>query len=303
MLWVQLRRTAGIDKGGLVVNISGHGTTAKSYMCVTCGVQYAPSAQPPDRCLICEDDRQYVGANGQRWTTLAEMRGHYHNRFRAMEPGLTEIVTEPSFAIGQRAFLVETEQDNVLWESLSYVDETSIAEIARRGGARAIAISHCHYYSSMNDWSRMLGDIPIYIHADDRPWVMQPGPNIEFWEGETVELLPGLTLIRCGGHFPGAQVLHWPAGADGKGALLSGDTLQVVADQRWVTFMYSYPNIIPLDPGTVRRIAAAVEPFPFERVYGAFGRNVMEDGHAAVQRSAERYIAHVTSPASDRLRP
>jgi glyoxylase-like metal-dependent hydrolase (beta-lactamase superfamily II) len=275
----------------------------RAYMCVTCGTQYPPSERAPEHCPICEDDRQYIGPNGQRWTTLDEMRGHYHNRFYALEPGLTGMVTEPHFAIGQRAFLLETPNGNVLWEALSYVDETTIAEIERLGGAKAIAISHCHYYSSMNDWSRMLGDIPIYIHSDDRAWVMQPGPNVVFLEGETHELLPGVTIVRCGGHFPGGQVLHWADGKEGRGVLLSGDIMQVVADTRWVTFMYSYPNQIPLDPGTVRRIVAAVEPFRFERVYGAFGRNVMEDGKEAIRRSAERYIAHLTSPATDRLRP
>lgn len=279
--------------------------TLKAPICVTCGTQYLPGDGVPERCPICEDDRQYIGPNGQRWTTLAEMRGNFHNHVYPVEAGLTGIVTQPSFGIGQRAFLIETPHGNVLWEALSYVDETSIAEIERlgRGPVSAIAISHCHYYSSMNVWSRLLGDVPVFIHGDDRAWVMQPGPNLRFWEGETHEVLPGVTIIRCGGHFPGAQVLHWADGADGRGVLLSGDTIQVVADARWVTFMYSYPNLIPLDAGTVRRIVAAVEPFPFERVYGAFGRNVMQDGRGAVRRSAERYIAHLTSPAADRTTP
>ena len=80
----------------------------------------------------------------------------------------------------------------------------------------------------------------------------------------------GLTLIRCGGHFAGAQVLHWAGGADGRGALLAGDILQVVQDRRYVSFMYSYPNFIPLPAATVRRIVALLEPYAFERIYGAW---------------------------------
>jgi hypothetical protein len=41
-------------------------------------------------------------------------------------------------------------------------------------------------------------------------------------------------------------MLHVPQVADGAGALFSGDIIQVVPDRRWVSFMYSYPNLIPL---------------------------------------------------------
>ena len=53
-------------------------------------------------------------------------------------------------------------------------------------------------------------------------------------------------------------MLHWAGGADGRGALLSGDIVQVVPDRRYVSFMYSYPNLIPLP-------AAAVEAHPRPR--------------------------------------
>ncbi len=280
-------------------DVTGGERERQEYICVTCGTQYPPSAQPPAACPICEDDRQYVGPGGQQWTTLARMRGHYHNRFDALEPGVTAIQTEPAFAIGQQAFLIETPGGNVLWETLTYVDETTIAEIERRGGVGAIAISHPHYYATMNRWSELLGGAPIFLHADNRPWVMYPTDAVRFWEGETLDLLPGVTAIRCGGHFPGAMVLHWADGADGQGLLFSGDTIQVVSDRRWVSFMYSYPNQIPLDPATVRRVVAAVEPYPFARLYGAFGRHVLADAKEAVRRSADRYIRHVTDPAAN----
>jgi hypothetical protein len=98
-------------------------------------------------------------------------------------------------------------------------------------------------------------------------------------------------LIRCGGHFPGGAVLHWPAGAEGRGVLLSGDIIQGVPDRRWVSFMYSYPNYIPLNAPAVEHIVAAVDPYAFERVYSAFHPlQVMENGKGAVRRSAERYL-------------
>jgi hypothetical protein len=131
----------------------------------------------------------------------------------------------------------------------------------------------------------------VYLHAADRRWVMYPDPVIVFWEGERLPLAEGLTLIRCGGHFNGGTVLHWAAGAEGKGALLSGDIVQVCADRRHVSFMYSYPNYIPLSGPVVRRVVQAVEPFAYDRVYGAWWDKVIDrDGRAAVARSAERYL-------------
>lgn len=271
----------------------------QSYICVTCGTQYPPSAEPPAHCPICEDDRQYVNPGGQTWTTLDQMRGHYHNTFTEIEPGVIAIQTEPHFAIGQQACLIRTPQGNILWEMLTYIDETTVAEIERLGGIGAIVISHCHYYATMNEWSRAFGDAPIHLHVSNRPWVMEPSDAVKYFDSETLELVPGVTVIRCGGHFPGAACLHWQDGAAGRGVLFSGDTIQVVSTGQWVTFMYSYPNSIPLDPATVRGIVDAVEPYPYERVYGAFGRHVLQDGKGAVHRSAERYIEHVTNPESN----
>jgi glyoxylase-like metal-dependent hydrolase (beta-lactamase superfamily II) len=142
----------------------------------------------------------------------------------------------------------------------------------------------------MVEWAHTF-DCPIHLHTADRQWVMRPDAAIEFWDGENKQIGEGLTLIRCGGHFDGGAVLHWPDGADGKGVIMSGDILQVVQDRRWVSFMYSYPNLIPLPALTVRRIVAAVEPFNFDRIYGAWwGKVVFTDAKAAVARSGERYI-------------
>ena len=261
------------------------------YICVTCGTQFAAPERAPERCPICDDERQYVGWDGQRWTTLENLSRDYHNVIRAEEPGLTGIGTHPSFAIGQRALLVQTPGGNILWDCVSLLDEPTIAAVRALGGIAAIAISHPHYYSCMVEWARAF-NAPVYLHAADRAWVMRPDPALAFWEGEARELGDGLTLLHCGGHFAGGTVLHWAAGAEGRGALLSGDILQVVQDRRYVSFMYSYPNLIPLPAATVRRIADAVAPYTFDRLYGAWwGRVVQEDAKAAVARSAARYIA------------
>ena len=105
---------------------------------------------------------------------------------------------------------------------------------------------------------------------------------------------PGITLIRTGGHFTGSSVLHWADGAEGRGVLMTGDSIMVVPDTRWVSFMYSYPNLIPTNAKTVERIVKAVKPFAYDRIYsGWWDRVLVEDAKAAVQRSADRYIAAI----------
>jgi hypothetical protein len=264
-------------------------------ICVTCGTQFAESERPPARCPICEDERQYVGWKGQEWTTLEEMQGKFHNRFEQEEAGVTTIHTESKFGIGQRALLIHTGDGNILWDSLSLIDEPTITQLRQLGGIAAIAISHPHYYSSMVEFSRAFGGAPIYLHEADAKWVMRPDRAIHHWQGSTKPLFGGMTLINTGGHFAGFQVLHWASGAEGRGILFSGDQPQVCMDRRWVSFMYSYPNLIPLSPPAIRRIVNSLEPFDFARLYGAFPHYVVAtDAHGAVKRSAERYLHAIT---------
>jgi glyoxylase-like metal-dependent hydrolase (beta-lactamase superfamily II) len=259
-----------------------------NYICATCGVQHGETDAPPVHCPICEDERQYIGKDGQRWTTVENLQKDHHNRIEEVAPNLTGIGTVPGFAIGQRALLVHTPEGNVLWDCISLLDDATLEAIRARGGISAIAVSHPHTVGSLVEYSHAFGNVPIYWHADNREWVMRPDPAFEFWEGETCQLLDGLTLIRCGGHFTGSAVLHW---AEGRGALLTGDTMYVVQDRRFVSFMYSYPNLIPLNANTVQHIVDSLEPYAFDRIYGGWWDSIVKsDAKAAVKRSAERYI-------------
>jgi hypothetical protein len=266
----------------------------ENFICVQCGMQFGESAEPPVRCAICEDERQYVHHSGQEWTTLERLGENHHNRIAEEAPRLLGIGTEPEFAIGQRALLLQSPGGNLLWDCITLLDEQTAAEIDVRGGIRAIAISHPHYYSAMIEWAQRF-DAQIFLHAADREWVMRNTDRIEFWEGTTLSLWDNLTLINCGGHFEGGTVLHWPAGANGRGALLTGDIIQVVQDRRCVSFMRSYPNLIPLGPAAIHRILNTIERFAFEQIYGAWwDANVLVDAKAAVVRSAERYLRWIS---------
>ncbi|MEX1254436.1 MAG: MBL fold metallo-hydrolase [Dehalococcoidia bacterium] len=261
-----------------------------AYICRTCAVQYAPSEQPPERCIICEDERQYVNWAGQQWTTLAELKAQgYKNALRDHEPGLTGIGIEPFLGIGQRGLLVQTPQGNVLWDCIGYIDNEAIAQVRALGGIAAIAVSHPHFYGAMIEWARAF-DAPVHIPEADAEWITRPDPAVRHFEG-VVELVPGVTLIQTGGHFEGSTVIHWAAGAEGRGALLTGDSIQVVQDRRFVSFMWSYPNMLPLPAATIDTIVAAIEPYPFDRLYGGWWHTLIDSGAGeAVERSAERYI-------------
>ena len=187
-------------------------------ICSTCGVQYS---RPRDNCPICLDERQYVGWDGQQWTTLAELQAAGHRGRLASEgPGVDGIGADPPTAIGQRALLARAPGGNVLWDMITYIDDDLIARVGELGGVSAIAVSHPHFYGSMIEFCDAF-DAPVYIHAKDRKWVARPHDAVVFWEGDTLEIGDGLTLINAGVHFDGGQVLHWAArpGRQGRSVL------------------------------------------------------------------------------------
>ena len=258
----------------------------EKYICMACGTQFPDADAPRESCPICTDWRQYVpAATGQQWTTLAELAAERQNTMRD-QGGLLGIGTTPSFAIGQRALLVPHGDSNLLWDCITLLDEATAHEVERRGGLAGIAISHPHYYSCMVEWAHRF-DCPIHLHAADAEWVMRPDSAVQLWDGEQLELGEGLTLIRGGGHFPGGAILHR---AEGDGELLVGDIIQVIPDRSHVGFMWSYPNLVPLPDAEVQRIAAAVEPFDYAAIYGAWWDAIIPaDGPEIVRRSADRY--------------
>ncbi|MCC8958188.1 MBL fold metallo-hydrolase [Bradyrhizobium sp. Pear77] len=263
------------------------------WTCEQCGAQFPETAAPPPSCPICEDERQYVNWKGQVWLTREEL-AQRHRLVWHDDLGLVGLALEPSFAIGQRAMLVPDRGGCVMWDCVPLATAEAIAHVRSLGGLKAIAISHPHYYGAVADWSAAFDDAPVYLHGDDAQWVTRPYRSIVPWQGDSHRISDDILLVRGGGHFAGATMLHWRKGADGRGALLTGDIAMVAMDRRSLSFMYSYPNYIPLNAAAVRRIAQAVEPLAFERVYGAWwGKNIAADAKAAFGRSVQRYIAAI----------
>ncbi len=262
------------------------------FTCFQCGAQFPESDKPPAACPVCEDERQFVHWGGQKWLAREELAAAHKIVWRD-DLGLPGLGMEPSFAIGQRALLLREADGCVMWDCLPLATEEAVDYVRSLGGLKAIAISHPHYYGAVVDWSAAFG-APAYLHGDDRAFVTRPHRGIVPWQGEALKLSGDITLIRTGGHFAGGTVLHWRAGADGRGALLTGDIAQVAMDRRTLSFMYSYPNYIPLNAEAVKRIARAVKPFAFDRIYGAWwGRNIASGAKAAFDASVRRYLAAI----------
>lgn len=174
-------------------------------LCKTCGTSYEVTGAHPEHCDICLDERQYVPTSGQKWIDFDTLCASHTNKWKQHDSTLLSIRTVPDFAIDQRAFLVRTPEGNILWDCIATLDDATKTLITSLGGLKAIAISHPHYYTTMQDWAAEF-NAPIYLHASDRRWVMRDSPWIRFWDGDTIELTRDVTMIRLGGHFAGGCV-------------------------------------------------------------------------------------------------
>ena len=256
------------------------------WICATCGVEHT---RVDGVCVICADERQWVPADGQKWTTLTEL-AQSGSRVRAteVEPGLFGLTVEPKVGIGQQAHLISTPAGSLLWDVPAFIDEDAVDQVREHGEVLAIAASHPHMFGAQVEWSRALGGVPILICEPLMEWVQRSDPAIVPWRGRR-EVAPGVVLHELGGHFAGSSVAHWQAGADGRGVLLVSDTIHANPDRATVTFLRSYPNRIPLSAAVVERLTRAVEDLGFDRLYDNFGRVIGDDAAAAVRRSADRY--------------
>ncbi len=269
------------------------------WLCATCGLEHADTAEPPDACAICADERQYLPPGGQRWTTLPDLRRDHTATIAELEPGLHGITIHPGVGIGHRPLLVQTPAGNLLWDAPGYYDDALLQSIRDLGGLAAIASSHPHLTGVSVSLAHELGGVPIFYNEDDQGWIRRPDDLITLWR-DTHQPLPGLTLVQCGGHFAGSAVLHWAAGANGRGVLFTGDTFMVNADRATVSFMRSYPNRLPLGPRPVERIMDAIAPYPYDRVYSGFEPGLLETGATeAVRYSADRHIGWVRDELHD----
>ncbi|KAF2875016.1 hypothetical protein BDV95DRAFT_616229 [Massariosphaeria phaeospora] len=252
-------------------------------ICMTCGNQYdVPYTSPPASCRICDasnphdDPRQYVPAGGQSWTSLAREQNQQKNTISQdpSDPRIHFISTTPKVAgtlpaglsdstttrkqlgIGQRCILLQTPAGNVLWDLIAFIDDATVETIKSKGGLKAIVISHPHFYTTHLEWARIF-QCPVYVSSDDAEWM-----NREDREGVRA-LIKGIEEIVPGEKklFIADTMMSVPSGFYHKDRLPGTTSF---------SFMWSYPNMIPLPPAKVHRIWQALKPFAFETTYGGF---------------------------------
>lgn len=257
-------------------------------ICCTCGTQY-PINYTSNECFICNEERQYVPESGQSWTNPKTLSLNHKNKIVELNDCLFEIVITPTFAIGQRAFLVISESGNILWDCIPLLDEETNAFINSKGGLKAVCFSHPHYYSNMNNWAETF-NCPIYIHKKDEPFIMEKVENIILWEGDEVQILDDVKMINIGGHFEGSSILLIPKMSP-KGTMLCGDTMYLSPSKKHFAIMYSYPNRIPLPLSEIRRIKQRLNTISFDVIFGFYSyQNLTENAKKILNNSIERYL-------------
>lgn len=261
----------------------------KALICTTCGTQYPPDKQVPELCIICNDDRQYVTEDGQHWTDMDELKRNRSTKIEVLCDNLYSLKTEPNFALANRALFVKSPGGNVLWDCITLPDKNAIDFINANGGLKAIAFSHPHYYSAMNEWAAIF-NCPVYIHSNDSQWIMYKGEHITLWNGNDFKLWDGIRIVHTGGHFPGSCVLHVPS-LSAKGTILSGDTMYIARSKRHIAVMYSYPNQILLPRNEFVAFYEKCKGLEFDTMYGAFvNQDLVGDAKQIFNTSMHRYI-------------
>ena len=261
---------------------------SQKIICTACGTQYQQTFASEAACPICLDDRQAVPEKGQSWTNLQELSDDYGVIIRQLNENLYELKMAPSFAIGQRALLVTTAKGNILWDCIALINEPTIEFIKSKGGLKAIAFSHPHYYTTMNEWAEIF-NCPIYIHQKDEQWIFNKGEHISLCGEVEKELWDGIRLINIGGHFPGSSILHVPF-LSNEGTILCGDTFYISPNKKHAAVMYSYPNRIPLPIADVQRIKMQMASISFDTLYGFYDyQNICGNAKQVIGHSLNKY--------------
>lgn len=257
-------------------------------VCFTCGTKY-PKDYKGDTCFICQDDRQYVPLEGQKWTSTRQLKGKYSIKITQLKPKLFEFIVEPSFAIGQRALFVISESGNFMWDCIPLIDDQLIQFIKEKGGIRAIGISHPHYYSNMAEWCKTFR-CRVYLSKVDKKYVVNPFSKIIYWDNDEIKLWDDIKIIKISGHFPGSSILFVPFLSD-KGTVFCSDTFYLSPNLKHFSIMYSYPNRIPLPIKEVQNIQKLIEELDFDEVYGFWShQNLTQKPKESLLKSLSNYV-------------
>lgn len=275
-------------------------TQSNAWICKTCAAEYPAAPTPPLACPICEDERQWVPKDGQQWVRADTLPKSHTNRIEEIEPGLFGIGVEPKFGIGQIAFFIpsnEPGKGGIIWEGIPFYSPETINWLKEMGGVDTWIYSHPHLYGSIATNAAHFPDSKILVPEADNDWQPYPSNQYRYFNEKTLQLTDKVSVHVPGGQFPGSSFLHWTGTKDKKGALLTGDTMMVTADRKYVSFTYSTPNSVPLGPNAARRIVAASEPLTYDRIYSSWWDScLLENAKERVAASEKRWNDILNAP-------
>ncbi|KAM0306226.1 hypothetical protein ACHAPM_000787 [Fusarium culmorum] len=245
---------------------------------VTCGTQFGiPFDERPSTCRMCNEPRQFVPPSGQSWTALEKLQANHRNEFKQDEHDgrIWSIFSKPQIAIGQRAVFIKTEHGNVLWDCISLSDDETIQFVNSHGAKKF--------------------DCPVYLVAEDQEWLNREDTEHRrvFFDGETQDILPGVTMVKLGGHFPGSSVLHWNNNISGLNRAHHNENHQIFL------FHYAFPNFIPLGPTAMRLMWKRLRPWDFTSVYSLFFTTTVHESSVKeiILESMKRQAMHQKNDA------
>lgn len=242
-------------------------------------------------CPICSDARQYPDPKQQKWLGANELN-RYSVQVDQLEEDIFRLQSSPRLGIGQSSYLLRNGESWLLWDPLPVVlsEDEAITTLGKDFRNLSIVASHPHMYGNQTRWAQEFNGT-VYLNENDYQWANLGAVQKRTWKG-SIQLEPSVVLHQLGGHFPGSSILIWTR-SNGEKWLFTSDTAQIRPNGRFA-FMWSYPNLLPLNEIEVRSMISRLPRTEAIKALDNFGRVIDGDIDQHFKKSA---VAHL-----DRLR-
>jgi hypothetical protein len=244
-----------------------------AWACTNCGHWQRWPAPGPLTCPVCADVRNALPEHGFEFLTDKQVDELVIGFCRPTAVGgVTEFGTEPRFGLDSRGWVVETDDGLLGFECAPWYTAPMLAELRRmeeeKGALEVLAASHVHGYGALWQLQAELEPRVVAVGVHDLVWTK--AFRVTWPADDVLELAPGLTLHRTGGHFPGHSVLH----DSRRGLLFCGDSLKVDLDDAGrpvgLSAHKAFHAQIPLSHAELREYLAVVAELEFGAVATPF---------------------------------
>ncbi|RJK96332.1 MBL fold metallo-hydrolase [Vallicoccus soli] len=241
----------------------------RAYSCTNCGHWQRWFADaPPPTCPVCADVRNALPDDGFAFLTAEEADAAVTCSWREVLPGVTEFSCAPDLGLGSKGWVLETAAGLLGFECAPWYSDAAVEELRRRGGLAVLASSHVHGYGALWRLQDELDPPVVSTGVADLVWTK--AFRVTWPADEVLDLAPGVTLHRTGGHFDGHSVLHDAT----RGLLFCGDSLKVdLAPDGSAAALSAHKAFhaqIPLSHGELRHYREVIGSLDFSTVLTPF---------------------------------